>query len=510
MGVRLSDQKLVWSPAFEHFVASKQLLVMNSKTPLHTAVRYLRKKRELNGIFGDDEKTMELLLAAEKRARTMQAGTPFGARHRVLEAQLNMGTVYAAKAQELGADLGKWFELEATGGDKVPLFTLRGLGSPDSRLLQPHIPDLLLPTYTRALQGHWKKHVCDSVVDGLGKSPTRYHHMAVTFGGHEAVDSQEKRIEIQKIDKLLREHGRLSVWLAVAPVEFHGQIAKAMVDAAVRHGQWVFGIFESNALDTLTMERIEAAPESVYEELSAWVTNTIESLRLEEAKHTHRFVLPEFQHSGYQIRELVSFQDLAGEGARQCHCVAGYAKGVWRGTEHILSMRKTRSKESLTVHLTYKGVVKGLVLSQARGLQNRDCTDEEMLEVQKLVAAANIYMGLSRIGVRLAAGSIEQLLSNEQTFEKVSRCLTGVRTLVGKFHNQKFTSMNFKAKVAVLKSLKKMPRFGVVDFTDKKGVRNTSQLTRTSWRVLAAYLLSPYKANTVGAILASDVELLPF
>lgn len=161
VAVRLHDQQLVWTPAFEQFLATQELLVMNVKTPVHTAVRWFKKKAELEGVFGHDDKTMALLATslARVRQRLSECESTEGAGimwQRMLRAQTSFGKVYAEKAADVAGDLGRYFEVVNVTDRQIALQTLVSRGCEMPELVAAPCSDLVLPTYARALQGHCK------------------------------------------------------------------------------------------------------------------------------------------------------------------------------------------------------------------------------------------------------------------------------------------------------------------------------------------------------------------
>jgi hypothetical protein len=496
VAVRLSDRKLVWTPAYQDFITSRQMLVMNPKTPLHTAVRYLRKRRELEGVFGDDDQTMELLAAAERRIRAVVAqGDLTRAYRRETEAQLNMGRVYAGKAEALGNDLGKWFDLEETDAGPVQLFTLRSKSQPDARLLNQSVDSLLLPTYARALRGHWKRHICTSILECIGHDATRFTNMAVKLRHEAAVLTPEAREDVRLADQMLRAHSRMAGWLRCVPDGTHGALARAASEAAKRHGLWAYGVFETQLPYDELYELMQAQPQRVGELVGEWVDSTIERLRVEDAdpKRSHRSVVPAVDFCGFRVVELATFQELAEEGVRQCHCVAGYAGAVRSGGRHIISMRKHRSTDSLTLELRWDG--RRLQMGQLSGLQNRSATAEEVAVAKRLVDGAIISKALASCGLRLSASRFSALLRSDRVLFKALDIIERFVVLKGLGTSYASWSQPFSFALLAKRLLVRLrkPAAGTRErlrFTDRKGIFVTADhLQDVPWHRVLGYVL---------------------
>jgi hypothetical protein len=128
-------------------------------------------------------------------------------------------------------------------------------------------------------------------------------------------------------------------------------------------------------------------PESLLRQVEAW-HGELRSVRANDrrfwrpsgirgfAMRTGPRDRPEEQ-THWRLRELLSGQELIGEGRRLKHCVATYAASCARGACSIWSLERRhgaeeRAEPMLTVEIDAKGL-----MVQARGLRNRWPTDQE-------------------------------------------------------------------------------------------------------------------------------------
>lgn len=409
VGVRLSDQALVWTPAFEDFLRTRQMLVMNVKTPVHTAIRWFKKKTELAGIYGHDEHAMELLVAMAQRVTARLGSTRYPHHTRMLQAQAQFGPQYAAKAEAVYSQLAPYFELrtvpQTSSGRAISLYTLAPRADADARLLDDTlVEDPLLPLYARALQGHWRKPVCERVLGLIGRPHEHLGRLSLSVHGMDTLASTRSNAHLDQMDAVYRKHPGLGAVLGqLNPGQQHAFLT-ALVPLAREKGTWVYGIFErldSNerkALEESTPETMSAAISNVFEIQCA----EMERRAREGANRTGELgQLAAVSHGGFRFELLSTFQALAEEGERMHHCVAGYFNRVAEGGTRIVALRKHRVEDSLTMEVCRTNG--RWRLHQLRGLLNRFATDEEKRIALEYVAAMNLQAKLGVFGRKLSA-----------------------------------------------------------------------------------------------------------
>lgn len=411
VGVRLSDETLVWSRAFAEFLRTRQMLVMNVKTPVHTAIRWFRKKAELAGIYGHDEQAMQLLAAMTERYIS-RMNTESLRYKRALQAQTQFGPQYAAKAQAVGAQLAPYFELCSVQHEShrksIALSTLVPRAGVDSRLLEGDIEDSLLPLYARALQGHWRQPVCRRVLELIGRPRDHLARMSVLVHGMAVVASTRSNAHLDQMDLVYRRHPGLAVVLRLLDAEQQRAFLPALANLAREKGLWAYGVFER-----LSAERCQELGEVDANTMAHSVVRIFEAqcsemerLAAQGAKRAGELGrLVAADYGGFRFRLLSTFQALAEEGERLHHCVAGYFSAVAEGDTRIVALRKPRAEDSLTMELC-RAKYGRWCMQQLRGLQNRKATDEERRIALRYVAAVNLQASLGAFGRRLPAATL--------------------------------------------------------------------------------------------------------
>lgn len=422
VGVRLSDGALVWTPAFAHFLATRQMLVVNVKTPVHTAIRWFRKKAELEGIYGHDDHAMELLAAVRARVAGKLEIAGSSSYQRMLTAQSQFGSVYADKARAVMARLQGYFELKSVPHEHVSLYTLTPRGQLNEELVAADTFDASLPTYARALQGHWKRHVCEQLLDQF-RAPDRKRgalRMNVQVEGVDAILALSSPRDARRLDKAVAEHPSLLRCMLCMSTRQQLALVAALEAVAAEQGLWVYGVFEQlehDAVYDLSLAPVNEMHPKVLEVLAR------QHQALEEALANRKkplvAILPPLELEGFRIEELTSFKELAQESARLHHCVAGYWRGVVTDRCRIIRLSKPRVQDSLTMELVpRKGG--GWVNAQLRGLHNRDHSSAEWEVAERYVDMLNVRALAARVGVPVP---VPLLLALTQVAPKVVRWL---------------------------------------------------------------------------------------
>lgn len=412
VAVRLHDQQLVWTPAFEQFLATQELLVMNVKTPVHTAVRWFKKKAELEGVFGHDDKTMALLATslARVRQRLSECESTEGAGimwQRMLRAQTSFGKVYAEKAADVAGDLGRYFEVVNVTDRQIALQTLVSRGCEMPELVAAPCSDLVLPTYARALQGHWRKHVCDQMLDALRAPQDSMAFKNVALEGPQAIAALHSPKDLVMLDKVCSDHPGIGYQMVSMDTARQLAFLRELKDMARREGIWVFGVFEYMRDVQAELASIDTAQLREYMETRfAAAVKEYDEMGRESVNAMPR--IARMSMFDYQVSELISFKDLMEEGARMHHCVGGYFREVAQGSSRILRLQRHRVEDSLTVQMR-RGFGKGWYLNQAHGLQNRSASPQERAVANRLVFLANLQTVLLPFKVSLSFATLERI-----------------------------------------------------------------------------------------------------
>jgi hypothetical protein len=446
VGVRLSDKSLVWTSAFERFLETRELLVQGVATPLHTAMRWAKKKDELAGVFGNDEAAMDLLSAAAFRQEVLyKNASRYGKEENApVEEHLRPWVesaaplVFSSKFEEMykrhASTLSAYFTLKEIPTRRLPLFTLNRRSDPTlpAQALMA-LPPAALPTYMRACRMFYGKHRSRKLLDVFnalidkeegGFSVKNDYRVAVICrdGTQDAFDDQGAN-DLAFVAKMVDKHSGLSV-LAFSGFS-HEQMfvmCKTLAELSKQSGPDVFGI-----LDTYTEDALRALCNLSPAELPKGLRDFLEGVKqkLKEIAENATYLLgrptPSVQVGGYRIKELRSQVDLQIEGEAMRHCVGGYVGSVLSGRCAIfgfVSVDNPKDRATLEVarmgEWSFGGVVESsrLEIVQLRGRCNAQPTDGAIQASNRLICSLQIRsagVGLVRLPMSACLWLAERL-----------------------------------------------------------------------------------------------------
>lgn len=389
VGVDLESKELFWTSDFELFNQTRQLDVVTLHTPFHSLIRYFRKKEELGGVYGNDERIIEMLAAAYhievNRGKAAGDSTTLAEYSNL---RWRFGRIYREKLDAVAGMILPHFSVETEMIHDYPVSILVPRFEPGRDLTPAGIPNLVhcLPKLSRALR---EKHT--------PATQARLNHLAKTMDGNsltrgfwlEKGDAYIKGnvtpAQIVQMDKVASKHFLAHQLDQPTLGEQWQQFNRIRVEAS-RRGVWVYGVLENT-------------PAQV------WTDATLDELLVEQEKLLKqtltRRTLPPLAIAGFRARELVTGMDMSLEGAEVHHCVAGYAHSVKKKLARIVSLRSGDTPDTwLTVELRKKGLAWTAV--QVRGLQNRDSLQFER-------DAATTYANYSNLAVCLGGFITGQL-----------------------------------------------------------------------------------------------------
>lgn len=462
VGVNLETGQLHWTRTFERFCTSYQLSIVTLHTPLHSLIRYFKKKQELQGIFGNDERMVEMVGAAYHLGCGEDG---------VLEDYHNLrwhfGTLYKERLDAVAGFILPHFELTrpANNSGQVYLLTPRFDIPADLRANDNIVFDL--PARSYALREKHRKgmqerlgYLCEHRTFGSQKSVS-FTRASWLAQGQAFVAGNVTAAEMQQIDKVVGMHVALRIHLRGLSLDAQWSRVKALKTAASERGLWVYGAFE-------TISDVDAPWEEPG--FSAFLDE--EAVRLSQT--LAKAILPLFRLDGYDIKELTTGMALANEGEELHHCVGGYARSVEAGHSRIVSFRRGDNiHDYLTMELTYDGVA--WCNNQFLGLLNRDANPEECLLGEEYAR----YFNLASVFGATTVTVVSKLPAKMQ-----SRCLAALesmQTVVPLLHPRTWKSAVRSGQVGMnLSKAFKLPSF--VSEPGSKKKHWPSQ--RTYWKVL--------------------------
>lgn len=402
VGVDAASGALVWTPGFEDFLSSGQLLVVNVNTPFHTATRYFKKKAEL-GCFGDDELNMAICALPSARGvfSRLLPGTSI---------EPAIAGRYGSKVHEQYAELGDliapWFK-EVKVMDKANIWTmqpvfsgreeslrlLRGSAHPESAegIWRGDIDQFMFANASQfcasilkpeSKAGRERRSRLDASMSKAGASiqaRSFFSGLAQTdakryFDGKELSEHSAKVLA-----RLLGQHPLLSDPLSNLTLSQQGAAAIALAADEKEHGQKIYGWLESigaarggvgfSSVETLLMDTA-LRHEFYAKQQMGGLRQLAAPLELPAMGALGVSVARSLLKVTFQ--ELLTLNELEAEGRALRHCVGGYANSIESGKSRIFKVEGPTGHDRATMELGLAPSAKEMAsVRQIRGLANR-------------------------------------------------------------------------------------------------------------------------------------------
>jgi hypothetical protein len=318
------------------------------------------------------------------------------------KAQLHFSKQYLAKAHQVESQLAPYFELEHVPDKRISLHTLRHRAEPCKELADPAVHRKVLPTLSRALRGHWKRHTCENILGALQLPAKSFVRSAVAMEGLEAVQGKGSLRELEQVEAFFCQHERMRAYIDGLPSRNVIELVAATKQLAKERGLRVVGILEN--LGQLRQSLYEAllsgvpAAQAITDALDAYVAD----MRRRTNEPCFQAIVRRggnLDSGGYRFKALLTPEALLAEGERMHHCVGGYVGEVLEGRSRIIAMVRPRAQDSLT--LEYVLSSKLWAPGQCRGLMNRAATATELAAVLDYTLTLNMREVLFRLGMEL-------------------------------------------------------------------------------------------------------------
>jgi hypothetical protein len=391
--VDLGTKKLIWTPNFEAFTRTRQIDVVTLHTPFHSLLRYLLKREELQGTYGNDARIIEMLGSAywldirnnERRGHgsTLIEGTSL---------RWSFGAAYRAKLEKVLSQVTSHFNVVTTeirGYDVttlVPRFELdKDMCMSGNNLVHalPKFSRAIREKHTGALQARLNYLVApaEKKMEDAPPQGRRLTTQCWEARGEGYVRGNVTPDELKQLDKVVSVH---AITHHLVGLETTGEqwALYLLIRAEVRlRGLWVYGVLEQEA------HRKNWTKESMASYLDA------EELRMRETLCTA--LLPPLLIQGYAVQELVTGMELMKEGTEMHHCVGGYSQQVSSGRSRIFSLRRGAAVEAGST-LKLGKIGRTWVVFEHRGLQNRPVALTEKQLAETFCNYANLASGVGR------------------------------------------------------------------------------------------------------------------
>ena len=359
IGIDLENSRLLWTPAFNEFLANGQLKVTHLATPFHTAIRLAKKQGELN-CYCDMKTELSLLASYVDMVSSLGIGNW---KNRMFS------RFFGRKYYDIYLSRIKALQPYCQVYRGTNQLLLPGLGIPEPNYFSM---ELNAPSVYRELLPHFLKtrlHLNSvSLVEMFDKlcRPTtntttrRRFAAAMNTGTLTAICAVQNRgfldcnhhpKSLQKLEKFADKHLRVTNLFNRIGLNVTEQLQaiRTIWRSVNKHGLFVIGLLEDGN-NVLLREATEFSEELVDRIVSdyrrsAFATQLVAPVDLSGFPRKH------------QVLELTNAQQLVEEGGKQRHCVGGYADAV-------------RSGDCRIFHLEYLGVSTTLQISQ-----NGECAE---------------------------------------------------------------------------------------------------------------------------------------
>ena len=503
-GVDIATSRLFWTADNERFLKTHQLDVVSLHTPFHSLVRYFRKKQELEGIYGNDARMLELAAAAYLR-QVEEDGTITEHDH----LRWQFGSIYKEKLDSVSSFILPHFELSETIVKNYTVYNLKPRHTVGQDILSARVHSLAngLPLVSRALREKRAKgtQACvdylltkplidiDSSADNERVPVPEVKGSALKrawfVGKEDFLKGNISSSQMTRMDKLMAEH-HIEPNLMKSTLELSWKAYLAIHEQRVKHGLWVYGALERNFVDVLDADSFAR----FIEEQKLLLSQTLKTKSL-----------PDTRIGEFAVRELVTGMELVEEGLEMRHCVGGYAGRVKSKQAVIASFRR---KNHANFYLTaeFHPSAAGWKTHQVKGLQNRKATEEE-------TAATDVYAAYltlsSAIGCKLAGSLVQRAPVQAAT---LGSYLLKHKTLYKLFDPQpvkKLKNLAYQTRLAS-SSLALRHGFKYGEIRDKNGslLHPVSDVTKF-WPRFVLYKVREMWRNGGGAATGAQMKPLP-
>lgn len=382
VAVDLESGQLYQTPAYEQFLASRELRLTQAFTPMQSLLRYFKKREEL-GVYGNDQAHVELLqrlvqaneLSVDLRERRKE---DFERGRRFFDTKYLSD--YVKRDKTARGLFGRAYIQVGTGARNMPL-----VFGPKYKALYDRFADKLDPHFTLTERARGNLWLISSKAETVDEGAARQlagpmnSKLSKTSGSH--VIRRYWQITLAAGKQVTRRRDLLKGFLASIKSD---ETRTAYENAYCLAGDDYLNACDSEAalgeLARLVSEHHEFTSASIdlplarqievmrklkkafkaseipdawgiclgrrSSDLLGWLadeTKLAEQLRKLQGSmdplYAHNLPLP-FEANGIQIVELTSTFALQGEGAKMRHCVASYADSVRSESCRIVSFRK--------------------------------------------------------------------------------------------------------------------------------------------------------------------------
>ncbi len=333
VAIDLQTQELSWSPAFEHFLRTRELQVTSLGTPARTLLRYLKKKEELSA-FGNDEFVMDLMACWWQYSSTARnRDQVLSRKFRELAARFKpcLESRFCSSKEDTALDVSPQWQcppglqdhISEAHGETTDTGGLIRLVPTVLYGKQLRAPASAKEALNRALRVTTPKEEEISPYEGMADAV----QFSLWLMGWRYLSGQRSDTHLAVVQHVLAKHSGLSGPLTGLTLDEQYQCVLDLRRRAKAEGDHIYGLVESEAL-----------PFDMWNQIHR--DAFFQRIEREEAQTELTEVLFEpYSEDGWDIQELVTVRQLRIEGSQMGHCVGGYGSSVASGRSRILRVR---------------------------------------------------------------------------------------------------------------------------------------------------------------------------
>jgi hypothetical protein len=389
VGVDITSRRLMWTREFQRYLRTRQLEIVTLHTPYQSLIRYFKKREELEGTYGNDERMTEMIGLAYAIATSPANGYDLREDESL---RWRFGSAVADKLDGVMSDIRPNFDIVEERVENMSLYQLVPRFEVDSGILRVarRHRDIahLLPRLSRTLREQRRKafsvraeYVTTPAIE-LSAHPDFPDSMAQLVWLQKGDSTLECNVtveQMQRLDAFVQQYGLGGFFIGRTMQQCLEMLER--LERKVRdHGIWFYGalrvardyeedgdFFDPNWMDGFGEKQERLLQEHVVDRVTAF-----------ERKATLMAAV-----------ELCSRRELLEESVEMHHCVGTYSELLPTGGSRFFSVRPTASKQDwLTVHLEMQVDRQrrplGWEISQIRGACNRKPTEAEVQYVEEL------------------------------------------------------------------------------------------------------------------------------
>lgn len=392
VGVDLESRKLIWTPEFERFNRTHELDIVRLHTPFHSLIRYFKKKAELEGVFGNDKRIVEMLAAAYYIEMAHERHGEGPKLHDYTDLRWRFGQGYREKLASVAGLILPHFSIETEVVNDYEVTHLKPRFTVDSDFcVSPKMPNIIhaLPRYSRALREKHSKGThrqLATVLPSITKSGLLRNHWLVH--GEAFLNVEVSTEQLALMEHVGEERDILHHLSAPTLKEMVAKFQQVQ-EAVAQRGPWVYPVLVG-----------ARGLEWTGEAFAHYLDKRAKELQSKLKKPS----LPVLNVNGYIARELVTNMEILNLLPKYSYRAVEGSDSRSKDARCILLTHPGNPGVEAVVHLTQCSYHRAWHAWSVVGRDHRDCSPME-------AAAAKTYAHYTNLAVVLGKYPTKALVS---------------------------------------------------------------------------------------------------